>query len=119
MMIAVLRLTPSGLALWLAHVVGLLAGPAMSAAEPPGPLSLVSVRKIWDQAPHSAFGDMIRYRGSWFVAFREGEFHASYHGSFRVIRSVDGERWESAAQIISATSDLRDPHFSITPDGQL
>src|SRR5262245_49659994 len=89
------------------------------ATELPGPMHLVSVRKIWDQAPHSAFGDLIRYRDTWFCTFREDEKHASYSGSVRVITSTDGEVWKSAAQIISATSDLRDPHFSVAPDGQL
>jgi hypothetical protein len=37
----------------------------------------------------------------------------------RVITSVDGEKWESAALITSENSDLRDAKITITPDGKL
>jgi hypothetical protein len=39
-------------------------------------LELVSVKKIWDQAPHCAFGDIISFRGNWYAVFREGLGHA-------------------------------------------
>ena len=57
---------------------------------------LIEVRKIWDGAPHSAFTDLIRFRGSWFCAFREGEKHALCVGAIRVLMSADGEFWTSA-----------------------
>jgi hypothetical protein len=37
----------------------------------------------------------------------------------RVITSTDGEKWESAALLTSANSDLRDPKITIAPDGRL
>lgn len=88
-------------------------------AEVPQPIELVSLRKIWDQGPHSAFGDLIRFRGAWYCTFREARKHDSHDGSVRVIRSDDGETWTSAALITDAAADLRDPKFSVTPDGQL
>ena len=33
--------------------------------------SLVSVQKIWDQGPHNAFTDLLRFHNEWFCAFRE------------------------------------------------
>ncbi len=83
------------------------------------PARLVEARKIWDQAPHNAFTDLVRFQGRWLCVFREGAAHVSPDGALRVITSTDGERWESAALITSADSDLRDAKITVTPNGQL
>lgn len=80
---------------------------------------LVSVKKIWDAAPHNAFTDLVRFDGKWFCVFREGAAHVSPDGALRVIVSADGQKWESAALIKSTDSDLRDAKITITPDNQL
>ena len=80
---------------------------------------LISVQKIWDKAPHNAFTDLIKFNGRWFCVFREGEGHVSPDGSLRVITSVDGNKWESAALLTSDDSDLRDAKIVKTPSGQL
>jgi hypothetical protein len=80
---------------------------------------IVDVRRIWDEAPHNAFTDLVRHDGRWFCVFREGKAHVSPDGAIRVITSSDGEKWESAALIRSDTSDLRDPKITVTPDGRL
>lgn len=82
-------------------------------------VELVEVRKIWDQAPHNAFTDLIRFQDRWFCVFREGQGHVSPDGALRVLTSVDGNDWESAALIRSSDSDLRDAKITVTPDGQL
>lgn len=79
----------------------------------------MQVTKIWDQAPHNAFTDLIRFDDAWFCVFREGEGHVSPDGALRVIRSTDGDHWESAALIESTDSDLRDAKITITPDHRL
>ena len=81
--------------------------------------AVVEVRKIWDQAPHNAFTDLLRFQGQWFCVFREGKGHVSPDGALRVIMSADGRKWESAARITSPTSDLRDAKLTVTPDGRL
>ncbi len=83
------------------------------------PLKLVSVQKIWDQAPHNAFTDLIRFQDRWFCVFREGTSHVSPDGALRVITSADGDKWESAALISSPASDLRDAKITVTPGGEL
>jgi hypothetical protein len=88
-----------------------------SALRGEGP-ELVSVRKIWDQAPHNAFTDLVRFRNQWFCAFREGAKHVSPDGALRVLVSRDGERWESAA-LVRAAGDLRDAKLTVTPGGRL
>jgi len=86
-----------------------------SAAEP----KLIEVRKIWDQAPHNAFTDLVRFKDRWFCVFREGQQHVAPDGALRVITSTDGKQWESAALITSSNSDLRDAKINITPSGEL
>jgi hypothetical protein len=80
---------------------------------------LVSVEKIWDKAPHSAFTDLIRYRDKWYCTFREDVGHVGGDGKCRVLESTDGKTWASAALIEEDGIDLRDPKLSITPDGRL
>jgi len=80
---------------------------------------LVEARKIWDQAPHNAFTDLVRFKDRWYCVFREGQAHVSPDGALRVLTSTDGKQWESAALITSKDSDLRDAKITVTPDGQL
>src|SRR4051812_38288347 len=100
----------------LLFVALILAGAAARAGEP---AKLIEARKIWDQAPHNAFTDLVRFKDRWFCVFREGKGHVSPDGALRVITSADGEKWESAALLTSPTSDLRDAKITVTPDGQL
>lgn len=79
----------------------------------------IESRRIWDQAPHNAFTDLVRFRERWFCVFREGHDHVSPDGALRVITSLDGEQWESAALISSPDSDLRDAKITVTPQGEL
>ncbi len=110
----------------MATIASLLVGmvraderPATRAADAEGKPRLLAVRKIWDQAPHSAFGDLIRFKDRWFCTFREGEGHVGGDGRIRVLVSPDGEDWESVALLKEDGVDLRDPKLSITADGRL
>ncbi len=82
-------------------------------------MQILKANKIWDQAPHNAFTDLIRFEGAWYCGFREGETHMSEDGKLRVIRSTDGDCWQSVVLMDCQEGDLRDAKFSITPDGQL
>lgn len=81
------------------------------------------VRKIWDQAPHNAFTDLIRYKSHFYCTFREGESHVPHdtteNGIIRIIRSKNGKNWKSVASLKSSHYDLRDPKLSITPGNKL
>ena len=58
-------------------------GAAVATASSP---EIISVRKIWDRAPHNAFTDLVRFQGKWFCTFREGERHAGgRRGQLRVL----------------------------------
>ena len=86
-----------------------------SASQP----EIVEVKKIWDQGPHNAFTDLIRFKDQWFCVFREGAGHVSPDGALRIIHSKDGKSWESAALITMDNGDLRDAKITVTPAGQL
>ncbi len=94
-------------------------GSSLTAAPPADAPHLVSVKKIWDAAPHNAFTDLARFSNQWFCTFREAEGHVGGNGRIRVLTSADGESWESAALLSEEGIDLRDPKLSITPDGRL
>jgi hypothetical protein len=66
------------------------------------------------------FPDLMRFKGNWYCAFREGRIHGNHpSGRAQVIRSADGENWESAALFEWEGGDVRDPRFSVTADGSL
>ncbi|MEX0642987.1 MAG: hypothetical protein WD468_09825 [Pirellulales bacterium] len=79
-----------------------------------------TVEKIWDQARHSAFTDLIRWQDRFYCTFREGERHVfGADGQVRIITSDDGKHWKSVALLAEKGVDLRDPKLSITPDDRL
>ena len=84
------------------------------------PVQLEGSRKIWEVAPHNAFTDLVRHRDQWFCVFREGSAHIpGTNGTIRVLRSLDGAEWTSAALLAEKGVDLRDPKISVTPEGRL
>jgi hypothetical protein len=80
---------------------------------------LIDLRKIWHQAQHNAFTDLIRFRGAWFCVFREGTDHISRDGQIRILRSDDGVAWNAEAALSMPGLDLRDPKITLTPAGVL
>jgi len=80
---------------------------------------IVSVKKIWDAGRHNAFTDLIRFENRWYCSFREADDHVGGDGQLRLLTSIDGETWVSAALLGEPGIDLRDPKLSITADGRL
>jgi hypothetical protein len=81
--------------------------------------TLAGVKKIANDAPHSAFTDLIDWQGRLICAFREGRGHVSTDGRIALLASSDGETWERLATLTLAEFDLRDASLSVTPDGRL
>lgn len=83
--------------------------------------TLLSVTKIWDQAEHNALTDLIEFQSSLFCCFREGKEHSGKagDGSVRILKCNDLKTWTSVALLAKEGRDLRDPHFSLMPDGRL
>ncbi len=82
-------------------------------------MKLINMTCIGENAPHSAFTDLIYHGGRFFCCFREGESHALSEGQIRVLSSPDGRDWKKAGFFSLPKNDLRDPHFSTRPDGTL
>lgn len=80
---------------------------------------IISVEMISDNAPHSAFTDLIHFQDNWFCVFREGKAHVSPDGALQVLKSHDGNVWQSVARLTSPKADLRDAKITRTPDGKL
>lgn len=80
----------------------------------------VSIEKIWDRAPHNSSTDLIWYQSHLYCSFREGtSLRPGFNGAIRVIRSKDGQNWESVALLDEPHADLRDPKLSVAPTGRL
>src|SRR5258707_15892916 len=97
----------------------LLVCPSLPATAAPPTAKLISIKKIWDQAPHCAFTDLAFWKGHFVCAFREGRAHVATDGKIRVLSSADGDSWASAAMLSLDGFDLRDAGLSVTPDNRL
>ncbi len=80
---------------------------------------LIGLQKLWDEAPHNAFTDLIRFRDSWICVFREGSDHRSPDGQIRILISHDGASWSSRHVLSMPGLDLRDPKITMNPAGIL
>ena len=78
----------------------------------------MEVRRIWDRAPHNGFTDLVFHHDRWWCILREATSHPARDGTLRVITSVDGDAWESAAQLKIGIEDLRHPKLVVTPKGE-
>src|SRR4051812_17963543 len=80
----------------------------------------IAVEKIWSEAPHSAFTDLIRFNNNWYCVFREAPGHMSGPvGQARVLKSKDGKAWTSVSLFEMPGLDIRDPKISIAPGNRL
>ena len=70
--------------------------PTTAAADKP---EIVSVKKIWDRAPHNAFTDLIRFQQKWFCAFREAESHVRGNGKIRLRDGFTGEPFDQEVTV--------------------
>ncbi len=85
----------------------------------PGKPELVWLEKVWSSAPHNGATDLVRYKDRWYCALREGAGERSADGAIRILTSLDGEVWRSAARLAATSVDLRDPKLSVSEDGRL
>ncbi|MHC4873582.1 MAG: hypothetical protein ACYTFY_17185 [Planctomycetota bacterium] len=82
---------------------------------------------IWDiskisdrESSRFELTDIIRYKGLWYCTFREADTHHCVPGGRgRVLRSEDGVEWETCKVFSWDSADVREIHFSITPEGWL
>lgn len=81
---------------------------------------VLATKRIWNEADHNGFTDLIRYQDLYFCAFRESDSHAGGSpGNIRILFSKDGDAWFSGSVLEMKGLDLRDPMLSEMPDGRL
>ncbi len=106
--------------IWLAGLLALqLSFPVKAVKKAASKAEIVSLKTVWNLAPHSAFTDLVRFQDQWFLAFREGGKHASADGAIRILSSRDADHWQTAALVKYPVADLRDPKIVETPDRRL
>jgi len=116
-----------GAALFAVMVLTAALLPAASGPAPKVEIARITGQKIWDLSRISdrpvarmELTDLIRFKGNWYCGFHEGEIHGNHpSGRARIIRSADGEKWETVALLTWDSGDVREPRFSITAEGQL
>jgi hypothetical protein len=99
----------------LSAVVVLLSSASLLRAQAPT-AELVSVEKIWDQAPHNGFTDLTRFQNLFYCCFREAESATKGEGVIRLLVSAAGKTWVEQVTISEPGVDLRDPKLIVTPD---
>lgn len=82
-----------------------------------------STNLIWKGDSHAAFTSLVYYNNYLYCAFRNANQHADTNGKDNgcicIIRSKDGDIWESFLRFDNQEYDLRDPQLSVTPSGKL
>lgn len=78
---------------------------------------------IWKGDSHAAFTALVQYNNKLYCAFRNANNHVDFQGkdcgAIKIIRSADGEKWESFLTYREKGYDLRDPQLSVSPSGEL
>lgn len=93
----------------------------------PRQMGIIQGDKIWDNTripgrpgTRVELTDLVRFKDYWYCGFCEGEIHCNHpSGRAWIIRSPDGKDWEPAVVLDWDSADVRDPLFSITPEGWL
>ena len=62
---------------------------------------------------HVGFTSLICFKGYWYCAFREGSSHMSRDGDIVLIRSRNGQDWQTCGRLSKPHADLRDPKWLI------
>jgi hypothetical protein len=79
------------------------------------PVKLESVRRLFDDGNHNAFTDLCRYRGWYYLTFRNcPQGHMLFTSSHIIVmRSPDGQAWQQVHTFSVPYRDVRDPHFMV------
>lgn len=73
-----------------------------------------SIQKVVADGKHNAFTALVKWKDSYWLAFRKADSHAYGEADLHVLRSSDGQNWEPA-HVMNVLPDDRDPQFLVTP----
>lgn len=74
-----------------------------------------SVRKIYGDGRHNMCPFLVRWKGDYWLAFRNATNHRSQDGDHIIMKSPDGVKWKQAFRFDDGPDD-RDPQFLATRD---
>jgi hypothetical protein len=99
----------------------LLSGFFLARAGTKLPGDSITVTRVWDKENHNAFPDLVRFKGYFYITFREGANHVGNenNGKVRIVRSKNRKDWESVALFDMDAEDVREARLSERPDGTL
>ncbi len=77
-----------------------------------------SIRRVFDDGPHNAFTDLVRFQGRIYLAFRNCPDGHMVHptSSIIIMASDDGKQWQQVHRFSVKRRDTRDPHFLVFND---
>lgn len=96
-------------------------GPAPEADAP----RIVWLKRIWDRGPWNGRGELIRFKGKWFCAFKDGLRHTNEsvdelgRVGVRVITSEDTDTWTSVVWFQHKEVLFENASLRIAPGGRL
>ncbi len=101
--------------------LSLFASIAFAGDDKPANPTLISVDRICDDAPHSAFTSLVRFQDRWVCAFRQASAHkgGTRDSRIRVLTSDDTKIWQTATTLADPRGDIRDAKMAVMPDGRL
>jgi len=84
----------------------------------PHDVQVRALHRIYDDGNHNAFTDLIRFRGQFYLTFRNcPDGHMLFTTSrILVLRSADALAWEQVCAFNVPQRDVRDPHFLLFGD---
>lgn len=88
----------------------LATGPASAQTVEPN-----SVRKLFSDGKHNAFTALVRFKESYYLAFRSAPSHGYGEADIVLLRSADAETWTEMRRL-DILPDDRDPQFLVVGD---
>jgi hypothetical protein len=77
-----------------------------------------SVRKVFDDGNHNAWGDIIQFRGRFYLGFGNNPKGHLFHEDrvAIILGSDDGEQWDEVFRYTDPDRTIGDPHFAVLGD---
>lgn len=101
-----------------ALIVLSLIGKYAAAAEALPKVRVEAIRRVFDDGPHNAFTDLVRFQGRVYLTFRncpDGHM-VNPTSSVIIMASDDGKEWQQVHRFSVKRRDTRDPHFLVFND---
>jgi hypothetical protein len=81
-------------------------------------VEVTNIRRVFHNGQHNAFTDMVRFKDTFYLAFRSCPDGHMVHptSSIIILSSADAKQWKQVHRFSVAKRDTRDPHFLVFKD---